>query len=180
MNTNYRYLGIVATFSEKNKFIDLKDSPPNLPNIDFEFNALIGFTEQFAKAYKITKMEKRKSSVRLFFDKNTSVNLSQFVRMAVFVDKHIFDKINFDGILPQELLGTKVLDQTNTIVGEIVDVNVLPSQFLLYVENNELIIPIPFLKDNLVCWDKDNKILKLELVENYREIGIKKEIKNEN
>jgi len=165
------YLGIISSYSVKNRFLDLKDVPPQFPDISQETELFIGFSVNFLKKYKFRKIENRGTSMRLYLSDNTSIDFEKSLRMAVYIDKKTVEHFKSGYYGPEDLLDGMVYDQNDSFIGKVVDVHILPTQFVLYVDSDTYIVPLPFTKENLIEFDLKNKKIKLELPENYLDIA---------
>lgn len=168
------YIGIVSSYSEKKKFIVLKDVPPDFPNIDNNIDVYFGFSVNFLQRYRILKLENRKTTIHLFFSNEVHLNFEKLLRMGVYVERKVVEKIKPDYYGPEDLLGAIVYDQNSVFVGKVVDVHILPSQYVIYVENDQYKIPLPFSEGNLLELNLKAKTIKLDLPEGYIDLAEKK------
>ncbi len=175
MNKDLIYIGVVSSYSDKNQFLVLKDIPPDFPNIDTEIDIFLGFSTNFLEKIKILKIENRKSNIHIFLTSNIKAKFEELLRMGVYVERDIVEayKPNFFG--PEDILDCLVYDQNDNLIGRVVDVHILPSQFVIYADSDTYTIPLPFIKEIVIEFDLKRKIIKMDLPENYLDIAELKE-----
>lgn len=171
MESDLVYIGIVSSFSEKNLFLVLKDIPPDFPEMNQGIEAYIGFTTNFLEKIRITKIENRKSTIQVYLESNTSYNLEKYLRMGVYIERKAIEQIKSDYYGPEDLLDALVYDKDDKLIGRVVDVHILPTQFVIYVDSDTYIVPLPFSEHILIDFKLKEKIIKLDLPDNYLDIA---------
>jgi len=177
---NLKYLGIVSSIAPKSNSLILSDIPPEFPSISKEIMAFIGYSKSFLKEISINKISNNGNTIAITLTKLQN-NLSQFVRMAVFIDESSISNEITDVILPEDLLDCKVYDQDKNLIGNVVDVHIIPSQMILITENSDYSVPLPFNEDILIKYNKKKKVIQIELPEGIMDLAeYKKRQENEN
>lgn len=171
MESDFVYIGIISSYSKKHNFFVLKDNPPEFPSINQEIEVLIGFSIKFAKKYKIKNIENRKTSMRVYLPNTSKVDFNKFLRMGVYIDRKSVQQFKAEYFGPEDLLDALVYDQNDNCIGKVADVHILPTQFVLYVDSDTYTIPLPFSKEILMKFDLKNKIIILDLPENYLDLA---------
>lgn len=177
---NLKYLGIVSSIAPKSNSLILTDIPIDFPSINKEIKAFIGYSKNFTKEISINNISNNGNTISITIAKLQN-NLAQFVRMAVFVNQSDIAEEIEDVILPEDLLDCKIYDQNNKLIGNVVDVHIIPTQMILITENLEYLVPLPFNEDVLIKYHKKQKKIQLELPEGIMELAeYKKRKGNEN
>jgi len=165
------YLGIISSYSVKNRFLVLKDNPPEFPNINKETDIWIGFSLNFLTQYKIKRVENRRTSIHVYLTETTLIDFEKSLRMGVYIEQQIVEEFKSGYYGPEDLLDALVYDQNNNCIGKVADVHILPTQYVLYVDSDTYTVPIPFSKELLIEFDLKNKNIKLDLPENYLDLA---------
>ncbi len=167
---NLKYLGIVSSISPKSNSLILTDIPLDFPSINKEIPAFIGYSKSFLKEIRLNNISNNGNTISISLTKLQN-NLAQFVRMAVFVEEAQISKELKDVILPEDLLDCKVYDQDNKLIGNVVDVHIIPNQLILITENTDYSVPLPFNEDILIKYHKKKKSIQIELPEGIMELA---------
>ena len=171
MNKDLIYIGVVSSYSVKNQFLVLKDIPPEFPNIHSEIDIYIGFSTNFLDKLKISKIENRKTNIHIFLTNEIKQNLELFLRMGVYVERSTVEKYKANYYGPEDLLDCLVFDQDNNLIGRVVDVHILPTQFVIYTDSDTYTLALPFTKEIIIEFDLKDKKIKLDLPENYMDLA---------
>ncbi len=171
MNKDLIYIGIVSSYSEKQKFLVLKDIPPFFPNINNEVEIYFGFSTNFLQKIKTIKIENRNTNIHIFIPNDITIKYEQLLRMGVYVERKVVEKYKSDYYGPEDLLDCSVYDQNDNLLGKVVDVHILPSQFVIYVDSNAYVVPLPFTQQVVLEFNLKDKIIKMEVPENYLDIA---------
>lgn len=171
MESDLIYIGIVSSFSDRNHFLVLKDIPPDIPDINYEINAFVGYTINFLEKVKLTKIENRKNTIHIYLEGNINYDFEKFLRMGVYIERKTIEQLKSDYYGPEDLLDASVYDKDNNLIGKVVDVHILPTQFVIFVDSESYIVPLPFSEHILIDFKLKEKLIKLDLPDNYMDIA---------
>lgn len=175
MNKDFIYIGIVSSYSPKKQFIVLKDIPPDIPDISGEIEIYFGFSTSFLQKQKVNTIENRKTNIHIFFSDDCNVRFEELLRMGVYLERSVIERYKSDYYGPEDLLDCLVYDKYGNYIGKVVDVHILPSQFVIYADSDTYIVPLPFMKELILEFNLKEKQIKLDLPENYMDIAELKE-----
>ena len=109
-------------------------------------------------------------------DKISSANTEFFIRKAVYTDISNLLQEKTDLILPEDILGLNVFDESNgKLIGTVKDVLLNPANQVWIVENDEFELPIPYTPNVVKKIDLKEKAVYIEIIDGLLDLA---ELKN--
>lgn len=124
--------------------------------------------------YIILNVKKKNRSIIFYLKDVDSVDkANELVGKCIFIDTLYLPTLDKDTFYRSELIGCKVIDNGNNVIGEIVDVYTIPSNAVFEIAlecDNRRIVSIPFVKAYFGEYDKNKKtiiiLVDIKLFEN--------------
>jgi len=162
-----KYFGIITSISKKNNQVILSDFPKNIKQLPNKIEIEIGYSPNFTKKYTAQSFLFSNKSIKVKLSQIFSENeLKSFIRQAIYIDENIIKANNPDIILPEDLLDLEVINiSNNEAIGVISDVQDTNANQILIVENNDFILPIPYINEVVKKINLKEGKIYIELIE---------------
>ncbi len=161
---------IVKTKGFKGEMIVI-DIPTAIENVRSDIDVKIGYSEQFAKKFRLTNFKRYQKNANLKLKEITSDAEANLLREhGLFVLKSDINRKK-NTYIDHELAGCKVYNIINKeLLGEIVDVMELPANDVWVMRTESAEIPLPVIDDVIKSVDIDNKEIMIELMDGLMDL----------
>ncbi|MFA6571056.1 MAG: ribosome maturation factor RimM [Bacteroidota bacterium] len=168
-----QFIGTIAgTKGLKGRMI-LSDTTADIAGLQPESIVKIGFSENFAKEYTATDYAANAKNAEIQLKEITSKETAGTLKdRGVFTDSQNIIAKSSSSYLVSDIVGCKAIDYiTKEIVGEFVDVWLLPAQDVWVIKTASQEIPVPYHDEFIKKIDLKKRIIEIKFIEGMSEIN---------
>ena len=162
------YIGTILQIKGFRGEMTIGDLLSDLPKLKPMTKIKIGFSEQFAKDYTITKwLNINRNATMKLKEINSDKEAKELKEQGLFIDEEILRALDRDYVPSDEVIGFQVYnDETNELIGYISEIWETPANKLwLVLDEKEREIIIPVIDEFVRNIDYDKKIAKIFVME---------------
>ena len=168
-----QFIGTIAgTKGLKGRMV-LSDASSDIAGLLPDSIVKIGFSENFTKEYTAIDYTPNEKNAELQLKEITSKETAGTLKdRGVFTDsKNIIEK-NSSSYLVSDIVGCKAVDcTTKEIIGEFIDVWLLPAQDVWVIKTESQEIPVPYHDEFIKKIDLKKRIIEIKFIEGMSEIN---------
>lgn len=168
---NLIYLGTIDNYNANLNFIKLRDIAVGYDIKNTCNDIYFGYSRTFLENLKIKKFECLENQIFLYLDEYNKYDSKNLINKAVFIEKKFLIDKKPDFYLIEDLLGCDVINIENgNLIGKVVDVSILPSNDVWFIQTEKGELPIPVIKDIVKKVDISEKCIYIKLLDGLYEL----------